>query len=304
MKVGFLETIKQKTDCELERVSKDYLFYSEEERLVALNELEFRNKLSNELNQMKKDVEEVVEKKSENAVPKYYIGGFIPSYNGGCLYVGCVLFVIVSIIMIAVSKETTDILLGVMILLAFCAGGMSTYMIQAKKKKNIEQEQIITITDNRSKMTVSLLCYLSLVIVSYLFLPFNHIFDDTHTSGFRRYTPTIGYIVGISGILFFGWTFFLSITRLVKPRLILQISDKGLVIKKQVLIAWKDVKNVKRNDTSVVKGHDRSLFICLKNPELYDIKRDYVTINLDSTYYSTEQIASFIRNKLHENTKI
>jgi hypothetical protein len=43
MKMNFQETIKQKTDKELETISKDYVFYSEEERLIAYNELELRN---------------------------------------------------------------------------------------------------------------------------------------------------------------------------------------------------------------------------------------------------------------------
>ena len=48
MKANFQETIKQKTDKELEIISKDCVFYSEEERLIALKELESRNGLSKE----------------------------------------------------------------------------------------------------------------------------------------------------------------------------------------------------------------------------------------------------------------
>jgi hypothetical protein len=57
MKANFQETVKQKTDKELEIISKDYVFYSEEERLVALNELESRNSLSGELLMNKKNIE-------------------------------------------------------------------------------------------------------------------------------------------------------------------------------------------------------------------------------------------------------
>jgi len=42
MKLNFKETIKQKTDKELEIISKDYAFYSEDERFLASNELELR----------------------------------------------------------------------------------------------------------------------------------------------------------------------------------------------------------------------------------------------------------------------
>ena len=57
MKEDFQETIKQKNDKELEAISKDYSFYSAEERLIALNELECRNGLTNELLTSKKDIE-------------------------------------------------------------------------------------------------------------------------------------------------------------------------------------------------------------------------------------------------------
>ena len=57
MKEIFFETVKQKTDKELEVISKNYAFYSEEERLIALNELESRCQLSEELLKIKKYIE-------------------------------------------------------------------------------------------------------------------------------------------------------------------------------------------------------------------------------------------------------
>ena len=61
MKANFQETIKQKTDKELETISKDYAFYSEKERLIALNELEFRNSLTKELLTRKENIESTIE---------------------------------------------------------------------------------------------------------------------------------------------------------------------------------------------------------------------------------------------------
>jgi archaellum biogenesis protein FlaJ (TadC family) len=61
MKANFQETIRQKTDKELEAISKDYVFYSEEERLIALNELDLRNGLSKELLLRKKEFETSIE---------------------------------------------------------------------------------------------------------------------------------------------------------------------------------------------------------------------------------------------------
>ena len=56
MKVSFPEIVKQKTDKELEQIAKDYVFYSEEERLIALNELESRNSITKEQLKSKTDI--------------------------------------------------------------------------------------------------------------------------------------------------------------------------------------------------------------------------------------------------------
>jgi hypothetical protein len=61
MKTNFQETLKQKTDKELETISKDYAFYSKEERLIALNELEIRNSLTKELLMCKEDIASSIE---------------------------------------------------------------------------------------------------------------------------------------------------------------------------------------------------------------------------------------------------
>ena len=62
MKTYFQETIKQKTDKELESIAKDCAFYSAEERLMALEELEFRNSLTKELLEDKKNIESSIER--------------------------------------------------------------------------------------------------------------------------------------------------------------------------------------------------------------------------------------------------
>jgi len=56
MKVNFQETIKQKTDEELGIISKDSVFHSDEERLMALNELDLRNNPTEELSTTKKEI--------------------------------------------------------------------------------------------------------------------------------------------------------------------------------------------------------------------------------------------------------
>ena len=73
MKVNFRETIKRKTDKNLEIISKDYVFYSEEERLIALNELESRGSLSEETFKTKQSLElsQKIEKEHEEEYEKY-----------------------------------------------------------------------------------------------------------------------------------------------------------------------------------------------------------------------------------------
>ena len=96
MKVNFQENVKQKTDKELEIISKDYVFYSEEERLIALNELEYRNNLSEELMMSKKDIESsvpiITERASEavKSAKQIYKDGAIwaATYLGGPLVAG------------------------------------------------------------------------------------------------------------------------------------------------------------------------------------------------------------------------
>ena len=57
MRENFHELVKQKTDTELEAVSTNGRLYTAMERLVALNELQFRNKLPEELLMTKKHLE-------------------------------------------------------------------------------------------------------------------------------------------------------------------------------------------------------------------------------------------------------
>jgi len=62
MKLNFRETINQKTDRELETISKDYVFYSEEERLIALREMEVRGILTKQQSVEKRELESEFEK--------------------------------------------------------------------------------------------------------------------------------------------------------------------------------------------------------------------------------------------------
>ena len=73
MKENFHEVIKTKSDKELEIISKDYVFYSQEERYLALQELEARNGLSKELQISKKNIELEKEVEEDEQKPNHGI---------------------------------------------------------------------------------------------------------------------------------------------------------------------------------------------------------------------------------------
>jgi Uncharacterized membrane protein (homolog of Drosophila rhomboid) len=73
MKDNFEERIKQSSDKDLERIVKDYVFYSEEERFLALNELENRNSLTKELKEYKEKVEDFKKMEEEENTPRHTI---------------------------------------------------------------------------------------------------------------------------------------------------------------------------------------------------------------------------------------
>ena len=128
--------------------------------------------------------------------------------NKKIFYSICILFTIGSIFLLVVSAKIEVVLVSIMDLLIFGVGGICVYVLEKKENKDIEQEKTIIITDKRGKMIALTFACLCFVIACYLVLPFNHLFD-----GDRRYTPTFGYLVGIVGILFFGFGFISSIIR-------------------------------------------------------------------------------------------
>jgi len=83
MKENFEEIIKNKSDKELEIISKDHVFYSAEERLYALDELKNRNKFSDELATEQKQLEESKKDEEEDSEPRHKIAikDFIPHEN-------------------------------------------------------------------------------------------------------------------------------------------------------------------------------------------------------------------------------
>ena len=102
MKKNFQETIHQRPDEELERIAKDFYFYSSAERLLAMNELKKRNALSDELQTRKKLVASSV-KNEKNA--KKGLG--IPT--GWLIVLIALSFVYLMLIVAGISYQNIDL---------------------------------------------------------------------------------------------------------------------------------------------------------------------------------------------------
>ena len=116
MKADFYETVKQKTDKELEIIAKDYVFYSEEERLIALNELEVRNNITDELLISKKTIEYSKEMDEEDKIPTHKINfkDLLPQKNYFftplLIYANVFVFVLMALFGMNIFLPSTDTL--------------------------------------------------------------------------------------------------------------------------------------------------------------------------------------------------
>lgn len=73
MRKDFENIVKTKTDKELEIISKDYVFFTENERLFALKELEGRSGISDDLVKHKKEIELSQNIEQESVKPQHRI---------------------------------------------------------------------------------------------------------------------------------------------------------------------------------------------------------------------------------------
>lgn len=106
-----------------------------------------------------------------------------------------------SIFLLIVSEETRTRFIAVLCLLFFGGGSIVSNILSSEKSGNLVK--------NIAGMIGSLI----FIIVCYYFLPFHHLFDGT-----RRYTPSLGWIIGITGILFFGIGFLIAIINILKRK--------------------------------------------------------------------------------------
>ena len=119
--------------------------------------------------------------------------------NKKILYFISSLFVIVCLYLLIVSEDTQGRIKAFLGVLFFGAGSIIHYILQNN-----------TIGYN-VKLIAGIFGCLIFVIVSYSLLPFNHLFDES-----SKYNPTLSLIIGIVGILFFGFGFFVSLIIMFK----------------------------------------------------------------------------------------
>jgi hypothetical protein len=209
------------------------------------------------------------------------------------LYIICAIFTIGAIFMLITSEGREEILGSVFALAFFGVGGICYYFLDKKGNKRVEYNGEKTFVDKRSKSVVLLIGSSMFVFACYLFLPFHHIFDDN-----LRYSPTLGWIIGVAGILFFGAGIVVAIKRLIKPRIIMQISDKGLLVidgLKPIFIEWKDVQGVSKNDMIFFVQYQRP-----KNKQPRMARIALSSLN----HYNIEQIEDLIMEKIKNNTSV
>ncbi|MDR2910952.1 MAG: hypothetical protein LBV47_06275 [Bacteroidales bacterium] len=205
------------------------------------------------------------------------------------LYVISAIFTAVSIFLILKAENAKELLLGISTLSLFGVGGAAVYALERKGNRKIERQQIITLKQSRRKLIVLLWACLAFVLCGLLCLPFFHLFDDS-----PHYTPTRGYIIGIAGMLFFGFGAVASIIRLIKPEPVIQISDGGLLIlkgKRHELIRWDEIQATSHDD--------HFLFIHLSSPDAA-VDRT-VSVPVVMIEYGTDEIENLIREKIITN---
>jgi hypothetical protein len=249
------------------------------------------------------------------------------------LYLICFLFAAVGSVAIVISENIKDALVGITMLLLWLGLGIGLLYNRLgksgkKENKNIEQEGVITITCNRVKMLALMLMYLCLGVACNFMLPFYHIFDNS-----SKYSPAVGWVVGLGGVLSFGFAFIVAIIRLINPR-IAQISDEGIVVYSPVVglvFGWggwlifgfafivaiirlinSRIAQISDEGIVVPKGIKNQVFIAWKDIE--NIRRNgtflhlylnnegttetNIKLNLSAANYGIEEIESLIISKL------
>lgn len=121
--------------------------------------------------------------------------------NKKIYYLISILFVIISIFLLIASKEKQTTIIALLTLLFFGGGAIIVYILNNK------------FYNDKTKNIANIFGALIFTITCYSILPFNHLFDEN-----KKYHPTIAWIIGVIGIIFFGYGFFILIIKLIKEK--------------------------------------------------------------------------------------
>lgn len=118
--------------------------------------------------------------------------------NKKIYYLISILFVIISFFLLIVSKEKQTTIIALLTLFFFGCGAVVVYILNNN------------LYSDKTKNIARIIGYFIFIILCYAMLPFNHLFNDS-----RKYTPLLGWIIGIIGIPFFCYKIFELIIKLI-----------------------------------------------------------------------------------------
>lgn len=110
-----------------------------------------------------------------------------------------ILFVVLGIFLLLVSDETKTKIIAIICLIFFGGGNIAHNILLSNTSGSLAK--------NIAGMSGCLI----FIIACFFILPFNHLFDNSW-----RYNPTIAWIIGIAGILFFFFGFLKFTINLLK----------------------------------------------------------------------------------------
>ncbi|MDR2860952.1 MAG: hypothetical protein LBV07_00130 [Syntrophobacterales bacterium] len=201
------------------------------------------------------------------------------------------------------DKEGRHILyfIGIYIFFLFSCGFYAVWESNAKNEdpKIAIIPETDTITEDRGKIIINLLIILFIlpIILACIAAPYEF-FDAA--SG---YAPVVSYVIAVLGISFFSCILISSIIRLIKPKIVIQISDDGISVPKGfyklVFIPWEEVMEI---------NHSRlSVFICLQNRHKYfpqkSSKGTDIRVAIHMAKYSAEEIIEILHKKWQRHSE-
>lgn len=222
------------------------------------------------------------------------------------LYIGCSIFVVISIYGLMNKNSEKDFIMNLSALLLFGGCGIIYFFL----KNNFNSKRII---DNRTQIIYEskkqsffyFLGSLVFVIVGGIMIIYKNLFYGW------KMNPNIALITGIICVAFFGIIFLASLIRLINPkRKLIEITSSGLKIQtgilkdKMIFINKDEINLIKENEIS----ENSFISIYVKNPEKfvnknilknmnYKMTGTPIYINPSISNFSCEEIMKFLEEK-------